>query len=68
MLFEITGLNAHITKQGCLGPKIPLTWLRMAVAFLALMKSGVSVANANIPLPLISVSNAFLYSFCKQPH
>lgn len=41
------------------------TWLRMSVAFLALMKSGVSVAKANIPLPLISCSSAFLYSLCK---
>lgn len=40
------------------------TWLRMSVAFLALMKSGVSVAKANIPLPLISCSSAFLYSLC----
>lgn len=41
------------------------TWLRMSVAFLALMKSGVSVARASIPLPLISCSSAFLYSLCK---
>lgn len=45
-------------------PKIQ-TWLRMSVAFFALMKSGVSVAKANIPLPLISCSNDFLYSLCK---
>lgn len=43
-----------------------LTWLRMSVAFLALMKSGVSVAKANIPLPLISSSRAFLYSLCEK--
>lgn len=42
------------------------TWLRMSVAFLALMKSGVSVARASIPLPLISCSSAFLYSLCKM--
>lgn len=42
------------------------TWLRMSVAFLALMKSGVSVAKANIPFPLISCSSAFLYSLCEQ--
>lgn len=42
----------------------PLTWLRISVAFLALIKSGVSVAKANIPLPFISCSNAFLYSLC----
>ena len=46
------------------------TWLRMSVAFLALMKSGVSVANANMPLPLISSSRDFLYSLCRhdKPH
>lgn len=43
----------------------PLTWLRISVAFLALIKSGVSVAKANIPLPFISCSNAFLYSLCE---
>lgn len=42
------------------------TWLRMSVAFLALMKSGVSVAKANIPFPLISSSSAFLYSLCEK--
>lgn len=47
---------------GCVSP----TWLRMSVAFLARMKSGVSVANANIPLPLISCSSAFLYSLCGK--
>lgn len=38
------------------------------MAFLALMKSGVSVARANIPLPFISCSMDFLYSLCKQQH
>lgn len=42
------------------------TWLRMSVAFLALMKSGVSVAKASIPLPFISCSSAFLYSLCEH--
>lgn len=36
------------------------------MAFLALIKSGVSVAKASIPLPLISCSRDFLYSLCKH--
>lgn len=56
------------TGPGCVSLCVCVipTWLRMSVAFLALMKSGVSVANANIPLPLISCSSAFLYSLCEK--
>lgn len=36
------------------------------MAFFALKKSGVSVAKANMPFPLISCSNDFLYSLCRN--
>lgn len=42
------------------------TWLRISVAFFALKKSGVSLAKANMPFPLISCSNDFLYSLCRN--
>lgn len=42
-----------------------LTWLAMSVAFLARIKSGVSLAMAFKPLPLTSSSRSRLYSFCR---
>lgn len=43
-----------------------LTWLAMSVAFLARIKSGVSLAMAFRPLPLTSSSRSRLYSFCRR--
>lgn len=43
-----------------------LTWLAISVAFLALRKSGVSLAMAFRPLPLTSSSRSLLYSFYRS--
>lgn len=43
-----------------------LTWLAMSVAFLARIKSGVSLAMAFRPLPFTSSSRSRLYSFCRR--